>query len=165
MSNLRQQFEAAYGPAEPPARRTRAVAAAPPAPKGSPLTQPRLTIMGGLLALALADYLGVRTGIINGTPDGNPVYACAAAVTTVALWLSLPGYTPQQRANTRLERLTWYVALIGLHIVAGSVAWAPVQNPTALSVLNAAGSVLVIALMAVVSVRAWYLRMIPAGRS
>lgn len=125
--------------------------------------QPRLAVMAGLVLLALADYAATRTGMYNGDPGGNPIYACAAGVTTIALWALLPGYSPAARAATRLHRAAMYLALVGLHVAAAAIAFTPRRNPTALAVLDGSATTAVVVLMALVAVCAWWYRM-TAGR-
>jgi hypothetical protein len=130
-------------------------------PRHTAFQQPRLIIMGGLLLLAGADYAGTYTGAVTHIGQGNVIYSAAAGLTTLALWALLPGYTTEQRRASRLARPAMYAGMLALHTLAAAVAWTPWHNPTALAVLDAAGTVAVVAVMTLVSVYAWWCRVAP----
>jgi hypothetical protein len=134
------------------------------AEKAGMFDQPRLTIMGGLALLALADYGAVRTGIVNGAPDGNPSYAAAAFVMTVALWALLPGYSPERRAVSRGARAVMYLALLAVHGIAAVMAFVPRRNPTAMVVVDSAGTTLALVVMVLVAVYAFWCRACPLAK-
>lgn len=130
-------------------------------PRHPAFRQPRAALMGGLVLLAGADYAATYTGSATHTGPGNVLYSAAAGLTTLALWALLPGYTPEQRRASRLARPAMYAGMLALHTLAAAVAWTPWRNPTALAVLNAVGTVAVVAVMVLVWVYAWWCRVAP----
>lgn len=145
--------------AKKPANTPRPVATKPD--RAAPLQQPRATIMGGLTLLALGDYAATRTGVLNDAPGGNPSYAVAAAVLTVALWGVLPGYSPAHRAASRGARSLMYLVLLAIHGIAGGMAYVPRRNPTAMVVVDSTGTTLALVAMVLVAVYAWWCRVCP----